>query len=533
MSNSRGNGKVGVRSPGRRQVGLAVAALGTAAAISACGSSGSANSANSARADAGTVSIGTNADPAAFGYDPGSLSGGGETTFFQAVYSSLFTTTSAGVVKPQLATGYTFNADKTVLTLTLRQGVKFTDGTALTSTLVKENLDRRSNPMMGAYGMFAKGGSAEILNVAAPTPSTVVITFAKPEASAPSLLADDAGRIVGGKAIANPKMLQTTPDGSGPYTLSSSGTVQNSTYTLTKNYSAWDASSFPYSTIVFKVLSNSQTLANALVSGQVQVAQLDPSTVSFVKSKDSVVEFSGTIYASPLFDKGGMISKPFGSVKVRQALSMAVDRATIAKLHPGAVATASFFPPGTQGYDSGLESTYAYNPTQAKQLLAEAGYPHGFSFTVNTVGDQMDIDLQAIQQDWQNIGVHMTIEHATSYAAGLQAQSTTPIGYNDFTIGRDPLGFVNSFLLGGTFNPQHAVSPKIESALQVAESGGGNFDVAALKNLNDTVVNEGWVLTVYAQPAYIGYDSSKVQVPKSSGSSVFPQLSSIAPAGSL
>ena len=262
------------------------------------------------------------------------------------------------------------------------------------------------------------------------------------------------------------------------------------------------------------------------------MAQLDPSTVTFVKSKDSVVKFSGTIYASPLFDKDGTISKAFASVQVRQALSMAVNREAIARLHPGAVATASFFPPGTQGYDSGLESAYAYNPAKAKQLLAEAGYPHGFSFTVNTVGDQMDIDLQAIQQDWQEIGVHMTIEHATSYAAGLQAQSTTPIGYNDFTIGRDPLGFVNSFLLGGTFNPQHAGSPVIESALQVAESGNGDSDVAALKSLDDAVVNEGWVLTVYEQPAYIGYDSSQVQAPESSGSSVFPQLSSIAPAGS-
>jgi len=529
MSNSRGNGKVEVRSLGRRQVCLAVAALGAVAAISACGSSGSANS---ARADAGTVSIGTNADPAAFGYDPAALSGGGEVTFFQALYSSLFTTTSAGTVEPELATGYTFNADKTVLTLTLRQGVKFTDGSTLTSTLVKENLDRRSSPLLGAYGMFAKGGSAEILNVAAPSPSTVVITFAKPEASAPSLLADDAGRIVGGKAVANPKMLMTEPDGSGPYRLSSSGTVQSSTYTLVKNSSAWDAKSFPYPTIVFKVLQNSQTLANALVSGQVQVAQLDPSTVTFVKSKDSVVEFSGTIYASPLFDKNGTISKAFASVQVRQALSMAVNREAIARLHPGAVATASFFPPGTQGYDSGLESAYAYNPAKAKQLLAGAGYPHGFSFTVNTVGDQMDIDLQAIQQDWQEIGVHMTIEHATSYAAGLQAQSTTPIGYNDFTIGRDPLGFVNSFLLGGTFNPQHAASPVIESALQGAESGNGDSDVAGLKSLDDAVVNEGWVLTVYEQPAYIGYDSSQVQAPGSSGSSVFPQLSSIAPADS-
>jgi peptide/nickel transport system substrate-binding protein len=520
-------------TPRRRQVYLAIAVIGATAVTAACGSSSSASSAKSAgTATSTSVSIGTNADPAAFGYDPAALSGGGETTFWQGLYSSLFTTTSSGAVEPQLATSFTFNADKTVLTLQLRQGVKFTDGTALTSTLVKQNLDRRSDPALGAYGMFATGGTAEIVSVAAPSASTVVVTFAKPQASAPSLLADDAGRIVGGKAITDPESLMTQPDGSGPYTLSASGTVKGSSYTLAKSNSAWDASSFPYSTVVFKVLQDSQTMANALVSGQVQVAQLDPSVVSFAKSKDSVVEFSGTIYASPLFDKLGKTSKPFASVKVRQALSMAVDRAAMAKLHAGAVATASFFPPGTQGYDSSLDTTYAYNPAKAKQLLAEAGYPNGFSFTVVTVGPQMDTDLQALQQDWQAVGVHLTIQHATSYAEGLQAQSTTPIGYNDFTIGRDPLGFVNAFLLGGTFNPQHAADPQITSALQVAESGGGNSDTVALKGLDDAVVNEGWVLTFYAQPAEIGYDSSQVQAPASSGASVFPQLSSIAPAGS-
>jgi peptide/nickel transport system substrate-binding protein len=522
MSNSRENGR-----PRRRHICLAVAVVAAAAAISACGSS------STVGADPSTVSIGTNADPAPVGYDPAALSGGGETTFWQALYSSLFTTTSTGAVKPELASGYTFNASKTRLTLTLRNGaVKFTDGTTLTSTLVKQNLDRRTDPSLGAYGMFAKGGSAEILDVSASDPSTVVITFAKPQASAPSLLADDAGRIVGANAIADPKILMTEPDGSGPYTLSSSGTIKSSTYTLVKNKDAGNASSFPYSTVVFKVLKDSQTMANALVSGQVQVAQLDPATVSFAKSKAGVVTFPGTIYGFPVFDKAGTISKAFASVKVRQALAMAVNHEAVAKLHPGAVATASFFPPSTQGYDSGLESAYAHNPVKAKQLLAEAGYPRGFSFTLNTVGNQVDTDLQAIQQDWQGIGVHMTIEHATSYAAGLQAQSTTPIGYNNVTIGRDPLGFVNSFLLGGTLNPQHAADPKIESALQVAESGTGNSDLPALRKLNDAIVNEGWFLPIYEQPAVVGYDPSRVRAPESSGSSVFPQLSSIAPANS-
>jgi peptide/nickel transport system substrate-binding protein len=505
-----------------------VIAVVAAGATGACDSSG--GSAGGQGSAATTISIGIDSDPVPFGYDPAAVSGGGATTFFQAFYGSLFATSSTGKVEPQLASGYQFNTDKTELTLTLRQNVTFTDGTTLTASLVKANLDRRS-PALGAYGMFAKGGAAEIRNVSASDPSTVVITFAQPQASATSLLADDGGRIVGGKAAADPKILQTGPDGSGPYTLSAGGTVKGSTYTLVKNDDAWNASSYPYSKIVFKVLTDPQARANALASGQVQIAQLDPTTVSFAKSKASVVEFSGAIYGFSLFDKLGKVAKPFASVGVRQALSMALDRTKIAALHPNATATASYFPPGTDGYEVGLETTYAYNPAKAKQLLAEAGYPDGFSFTLLTAGMGNDAELQSAQRDWQAIGVTMNIKHVTSYAELLRAQTTTPLGYSGFTFGHDPLSWVYNFLLGGTFNAQHAEDPQIQSALREVAAGGGNADVAGLRKLNAAIVDQGWSIPLYVQPIYLGYNPSQVAAPQGSWDNVYPLLSSIVPAG--
>lgn len=524
MSQSGDSGRTINRLSRPTMVGGVVAVLVAAVALSGCGSSAG------EQKSADTVSIGINSDPVPFGYDPATLSGGGVTTFFQALYSSLFKTTSTGTVEPELATGYRFNADKSQLTLTLRQDVTFTDGTTLTSTLVKQNLDRRSDPTMGAYGAFAKGGPAEIRTVTAPDPSTVVIQFTKPQASAPSLLSDTAGRIVGGKAITDPKILQTSADGSGPYKLSSSGTVKSSTYTLVKNNDAWNADSYPYSKIVFKVLVDPQARANALVSSQVQMAQLDSTTVSFAKGKTSVAEFPGAIYGFSLFDKLGKVSKPFKSVEVRQALSMAVDRKKIASLHTGAVGTASYFPPGTRGYDSALETTYSYNPTKAKQLLAQAGYPNGFSFSLITVGLGNDSDLQTVQKAWKAIGVTMNIEHVTSYAKLLQAQTTTPLGYSGFTFGRDPLTYIYGFLLGGTFNSQHAEDPKIQSALDAVGSGDGASDEPALTKLNKAIVDQGWSIPLYSQSIYLGYSSADVAAPEASWDNVFPLLSSIAPA---
>lgn len=525
MPNSIASGRKATRM--RQYGGLVALAVGAVLAFTGCSSSSTGASGPSTT----SVAIGSNADPAAFGYDPASLSGGGVATFWQALYSSLVTTTADGSVKPGLATSYKFSENKSVLTLKLRSGVTFADGSTLTAKLVKANLDRRSNPALGAYGMFGKGSAAEIKDVAAPDPSTVMITFAHPTASALTMLADSAGRIVGQKGIDDPKSLATAPDGSGPYTLSASGTTQGNTYTLQKNTRSWDASSYPYEAVVYKIYQDTQTEANALASGQVQVAQLDGATSQIATSSGKkVTAVAGNVYALPVFDTTGKTSKPFANVKVRQALSMAIDRDSIAKLHPGATPTASFFPKGTAGNDSSLDDAYAYNPTKAKQLMAEAGYPNGFAFKIVTIGPTLDADLQALQSDWKGIGVSLTIQHATSYAQGLQAQTTTPLGYNSFAIGKDPLGFTLGFVLGGTFNPQQNTNRAIQSALSAAESGDGNADTASLKNLNAAIVNEGWAITLYEQAGVIGYDPAKVRTPQTPGTTLFPLLSSIKPA---
>jgi peptide/nickel transport system substrate-binding protein len=487
--------------------------------------------AGTASAASSSVSIAVDNDPAPFTYDPLSLAGGGVVTFWQGLYNSLFTTTSTGAVVPQLATGYKFNSTKTKLTIKLRSGVKFSDGSTLNAALVEANLSRRSQPMLGAYGAFAPGGAAAIKSVTAANPTTVVITFAQPTASAPSLLAENAGWIVGMNAIKNPAVLTMGPDGSGAYSLNTGASVKGSSYVLTKKPSSWDAKAFPWSTVTFNVIADPQARANAVVSGQDQLAEIDPLTATFVKHQTGETRFPGEVYGFAVFDKDGTVSKPFSSVTVRQALSMAINRTALAAIHTGANATASLFPSGTKGYDAALDKKYAYNPAAAKQLLAQAGYPNGFSFTLVTVGLASSTDLQAVQANWQSIGVNMTISPATSFAEGLQAQSTTPLGYNPFVIGQDPLGFVTGFLLGGTLNLQHATDPKIGSALAVAEAGSGNNDTKALVKLNDAIVNEGWFIPTYAQSIYYGYNSKTLRAPELPADSIYPTLSSIRPAG--
>src|SRR5580693_6132024 len=208
---------------------LAVAAL----SLTACGGAASGGSASGSGGGttSQTLTIGYDSDPAPQGFDP-LLYGAGQRMFYESLYQSLFVETSTGGAAPELVSNFSYNAAKTQMTLTLKSGVTFSDGSKLTAQLVKANLDRRSNAKLQSYGAFGKGGAEEITRVAAPSASTVVLTFAAPQATFQTELAGESGMIVGQKGISDPSSLQTAPDGSGPYMLKSS--VAGSSYTVTR-----------------------------------------------------------------------------------------------------------------------------------------------------------------------------------------------------------------------------------------------------------------------------------------------------------
>src|SRR3954464_1168269 len=137
-----------------RTGGAAVAAL-AAASLAACGGGGGGSSSSSA---SDTVTIALNADAAPSGYDP-LLYSQGQFQFFSALYDALFVTDKDGKVQPSLVDSFSNNADNTQLTLKLKQGVTFADGSKLDSTLVKANLDARSNDKLLINGTLGKGGS--------------------------------------------------------------------------------------------------------------------------------------------------------------------------------------------------------------------------------------------------------------------------------------------------------------------------------------------------------------------------------------
>jgi peptide/nickel transport system substrate-binding protein len=505
---------------------IAAAALGLAVALSLSGCSGGTGSSSAGT----TLTFGVNADNAPTGYDP-ALYAEGQSTFFNGLYDSLFVTDKNGVAQPSLVTSSTTSADKLTFTMKLRTGVTFTDGSKLTSAVVKSNLDRRSDKTLVAYGALATGGAAAIKSIATPDDDTVVITWAAPQATGQNNLVDEAGAIVGPKGIADPTTLKTTPDGSGPYKLDAGKTTKSSTYTLVKNAKSWHAKAFPFSTVVFKVITNTQTLANAVVSGQVDVAgQLDASTVSLVQSRQKIAQNGGTIVGFPVVDKLGKTNPAFAKVAVRQALNYGTDRATLVKnLHPTAKATAQLFPAEAAGFDPAINTKYAYDPTKAKQLLASAGYPNGFSIDLVVLGQPTDDEI-AVQQQWQKIGVKLNFKIVTSTDAAFAAVSTTPLLFGPFSVGSQPAGFVAGVLYGGFMNTQGAKDPAIAASLGGALGATGDAQAAALKQLNTAITDDGWYIPVYESYITYGYNAKKIAPPVFSGTNGYLLLSQLKPA---
>src|SRR5829696_2448789 len=228
------------------RTGPALVAAASMAALAACGG-GDGGSGGGSQSATDTLTFAYDADAAPTGYDP-LLYSQGQFTFFSALYDALFVTAADGTVTPSLVSEFTNNADNTQTTLTLRDGVTFADGSTLDSALVKANLDRRTDETLEAYGALAPGGASEITDVQAPDPQTVVITWAQPQASPENNLVDTAGIIVGPDGVADPDSLETTPDGSGAYTLNTDETTRASTYSFEKNDDARTADDWSYDT---------------------------------------------------------------------------------------------------------------------------------------------------------------------------------------------------------------------------------------------------------------------------------------------
>ena len=320
------------------------------------------------------------------------------------IYEGLVRLDENGHVLPLLAQSWTVSDDGLTYIFKLQPGVKFHDGTPFDSSIVKFSLDRARAPdSTNAQKQFFE----PIDSITTPHPLTVVIKLKHPTGLFLYWLAWGDSVMVAPKTVATNK---THPIGTGPFKFKQ--WVQGDHIVLERNPDYWQQGKPKLDSVTFRFISDAQAQAAALRAGDVDAFPEFSAAELFAGfQKDS--RFATLIGATPNKLIAGMNNarKPFTDPRVRQALMLAIDRKAVMEGAYSGLGTpiGSHYAPADEGYID-LTGALPYDPEKAKKLLAEAGYPDGFTFTIKV--PQMSYTTRAaqvMQGMFAEIGVTMNI----------------------------------------------------------------------------------------------------------------------------
>ena len=437
--------------------------------------------------------------------NPGSLDLG-FVDFTMLSYESLFYLSPAGEVQPALAKSWKYvGSGNKELSITLRSGVKFADGTAVTADAVKASLE---------YAKTAQGNQAHYLTdatITATGPLALTIKLAEPDPILPTLLTQSygIGQIISPKGLASASKLTptATSQGAGPYIYEPSDSVAGDHYTYTANPAYYDKTKQHYKKIVIKIVQNGQTAVNAMKTGQIDVYKGDYTSAASAKSAGmSTVGLPVILQGLSLIDRGGEVSEPLGDVRVRQAINYAIDRDAVTKalLGTSGTPTVQTVIKGGDGYSPDYADHYAYNPTKAKQLLKAAGYPNGFQLPVlaaTFVG--FDTMAEAIAGQLSKVGIKVKVTAVTSITSFVENETNHkyPAVSGGFTEEPMFLEGQDLFMPGSkVFNGFGTSAPELTSLYDKAAAADATTRADLDRQMQEYLVKNAWFAPVAFTP---------------------------------
>jgi peptide/nickel transport system substrate-binding protein len=360
--------------------------------------------------------------------DPALIEDGLSARVTQQIYEGLVGFDGATTrIKPALAESWETSPDGKVWTFHLRQGVTFQDGTPLDASAVKDNFDRQQSQVGDPAHKSAEfiywndvvGFNDLWDHTDAVDSSTVQITL---KASNGSFLLDLA---LFPFAIVSPASLQMlasggipditgAPVGTGPFKFVE--WVRGDHITLAANDSYWGGRP-QLDQVIIRVINDNAARFFELQAGNIDMMEFpNPDDVKVAQAIPSLqVLFRPSLNVA--FIDFNEFMAPFGDIRVRQALSEAVNRqAIVDSLYGGiGIVAKEFLAPGMLGYNEDIQPI-PYDPTHAKQLLADAGMAAGFTtdFWYMPVDRPYYPNPQAIAQavcnDWAQVGVKCNLK---------------------------------------------------------------------------------------------------------------------------
>jgi peptide/nickel transport system substrate-binding protein len=451
-----------------------------------------------------------------------------ESPYGQAVYDSLLKADPEGEIQPSLATEWSYNAAKTVLTMTVRSDVTFTDGTKFNADAAAQNLKR-----FQAGNSPNKNLLADLQDAKAVDDTHLQITLKQPDPSLLVTLTRNAG-MVQSPASFDKADNKTNPVGSGPYTLDTANTVVGSSYAFNKNPNYWDKASQHYDKLVLKVFNDPTAMLNAVRGKQLNGAKLaNNDFIDQIKGTGyTLVEFELDWSGMLLLDRAGKTNPALKDVRVRQAINHAFDRAALLKaLQKGhGTVTTQIFPVRSGAYDPALDSRYPYDPAKAKALLAEAGYPNGFTLAMPTSAAVGTTVWSIMSQQLKDVGI--TVQYTDVGNQLIPSLLAAKYAASWFQLQQDTDWQVTTFNLtpNATWNPFHTTDPKVaELAARIRGAKTEADSTAAAKELNAYIVEQAWYAPWYRIKSHYATDANTEVQPQRGNA--YPYLWNFTPKG--
>ncbi|MEX5634718.1 ABC transporter substrate-binding protein [Parafrankia sp. FMc2] len=415
----------------RRTTGLVAVLALAGVTAAACG--GADNAAGTPATDAtpvagGKLTYATIQEPGCLdpGYDPSTVTG----VINRNIFDSLVSQTATGETKPWLATSWTVSPDGRTYRFSLRDGVRFHDGSVFDATAVKATFDHAVDP--ATKSLYAGALLSAYQETRVIDPRTAEVVLERPDATFLQSVGTPSLGIQSPDSLRrSAEELCTRPVGSGAFTFVS--WTKNRDLVLAKNTAyqwAPDAASHDgpayLDGITFQFISDDTARFGALTSGQVQVVNNAPAAnIRTLKANNSLqylrADSPGLAFSLLL----NPTREPLSDVRVRRALLRAVNLdELVTSVYFGEYRRAwSLLSPTTIGYDRSLEGTWKVDQALANRLLDEAGWRErdgdGFRTkdgkrltVVWRTGAQLDRDsrgvvAQGVQADARKVGIDL------------------------------------------------------------------------------------------------------------------------------
>ena len=532
-----------------RNIAAAAMAGALAVSLAACGSSASTGAANATGEAADAAEAGSNGFTVQLGPNPETLDPAlnaavdGANTLI-TIEEPLLIIDENNEVKPGQAESYEVSDDGLTWTFHMRDGLKWSDGSDLTAADFEYSFKRLASPDTAAPYAETVVGMIDGYQDAIGNPDEDGNTTTDPDWDALNVHASEDGKTLTvqlsypcsyfdklASFVATSPVQQATVEANGdawctePDTYVCNGPYMITEWTpserivLSKNpyyVGGWDSSKIVSDTITLLLLEDSSASYAAYNSGEAQLVKDVPTDEipSLTRVEDGgdfyLDEIMGTYYIS-LNDQ----EEPFTDVRVRKALSLAIDRDYVANtimqgiytpatalVGPGIVDENGYFMDNANGGEPYISDDYEANLEEAKSLLAEAGYPDGegfptITYSANDSGYHIPV-AEYLQQAWGELGITMNIDKVEwSSFIPMRRAGDYDISRNGWSMDyNDPSNMLELFTTNNGNNDGKYANPEFDQVIEDSRVADKTTHFEKLHEAEDILMNDAACIPV-------------------------------------